>query len=104
MRRIVRVCVGLSLVAACTAGGSISEPMVSADGRTLSFSVDSCNADISTWVTETPDEVVINVDIRNDSVGDDCLDSATVVLDAPLGDRIVRDGGSGDVIPLVGGS
>ncbi len=75
---------------------------ISADGTTLGVEVPTCNGDpVVTVLEQGDDEIRIQVvsteQLRN---GDDCLDSITVRLDAPLGERRVVDLTSGRVLPV----
>lgn len=70
---------------------------VSADDRTLSVSVPSCNGEPSALVDEGADTVTIEV-TTDPSSQDDCLDGVTVQLAAPLDGRRVVDGRSGDLL------
>lgn len=65
----------------------------------LIMSVESCNQDPKVTAEETLTEVRLRVtaDADND---DDCLDSASVSLEAPLGDRAVIDDASGNRLPV----
>lgn len=79
----------------------ILQAAIAADDPTrLELMVDSCNADVSTDVVESADEVVVTVTVRNDTQ-DDCADLAVVELDEPLADRAVVDGARGEPVPVL---
>ncbi len=61
-----------------------------ADGRELVLTVDSCNADVSAEVDESPSRVIVTVTARNDT-SDDCADRIVVHLNQPLGTRQLLD-------------
>jgi hypothetical protein len=63
------------------------------DGRTLSLSIPSCNAEeITAEVDETDTAVTITVSATNPDDGSECLDSTIIELDEPLGSRTLIDG------------
>lgn len=69
---------------------SISEvTSVSADGRTLRLTINSCHGNPTVMVDESADRVILHA--RGGATADDCADLATVTLREPLGDRIVID-------------
>jgi len=82
---------------------SFSEAYASA-GATVDLIVGSCNGDPEvTALEQTADEVRVEVTSTVPApgwAGDGCLDSLTVALDAPLGDRVLVDMTSGDVVEV----
>jgi hypothetical protein len=99
MHRVVLIFVMLAL-ASCSAAGAarVMDASVSSDGRELMLSVDSCNADLSAEVAESPSQVVVTVTVRNDT-SDDCADVIVVTLDEPLGERQLLNV-TGAVVPV----
>jgi Domain of unknown function (DUF4352) len=89
----------LVLMAACVdvsdddvrIGGVSGEPL----SRTLSFGLNTCNADLSADVEETAEEVRIRVHAENNTTGD-CADGMRVTLDDDLGNRRVIDDRTGE--------
>ncbi len=85
-------------------GGCASDPQltrevgVSPDGLVLGFGIGTCNADITTTVEETPTEVIVTPEVRNNDRGSDCRDAFTVTLAEPLDGRVLIDGRNGDVL------
>lgn len=84
-------------VASCTSDdpGAVEIPFAttSEGSTTLGVSVSSCNSSPPPTV-EVLAQGDTSVQVRavaDDSSSDDCLDSATVCLDAPLGDRTLID-------------
>lgn len=67
--------------------------------RTVTMSVDSCNADVSASAEEHPDRVEVTVRARN-VTRDDCADPAAVELDDALGDRDLVDASTGEVVAV----
>ena len=71
------------------------------DGRTLSLSIPSCNAEeITAEVEETDTAVTITVSVTNPDDGSECLDSTIIELDEPLGSRTLIDGTTDDEITV----
>jgi hypothetical protein len=56
----------------------------------LLLGIDTCNADLSADVEQTPEEVRIRVHAENNTT-DDCRDQMRVALDDALGNRRVID-------------
>ncbi len=73
---------------------------VSDDGMRLELIVLTCGARHDPEVAATADEVRITVWYSNESVGDSCADGVTITLEDPLGDRIVIDSATGDVVAV----
>lgn len=88
----------LVTVAACAGRGpvGVSEVVVVQGGRSLDVAVDSCNGDPAVEVRESDEAVTLSVVATGNE--DDCQDVATVSLDDPLGDRVVRDGRDGELV------
>jgi hypothetical protein len=84
----------LSLVfAGCSSSSrdaNITRASRSLDGKRIVFSLDSCNARLSSTVEESEQEVRVLVTARNDTNGD-CADGHEIVLSEPLGDRLLID-------------
>ena len=101
-KRLVQI--ALAGVLLFVLGGCASDPQlgrevgVSPDGLVLGFGIDTCNADITYTVEETPTEVIVTPEVRNDDRGSDCRDSFTVTLAEPLRNRILIDGRNDDVL------
>lgn len=103
-RRRLLVLTVAALVAGCALvpkDARILQAAVSADDPTrLELEVDSCNADVSTEVVESADEVVVTVTVRNDT-RNDCADLVVVELDEPLADRALVDGARGEPVVVL---
>ncbi len=109
-----RVSRWLAIVAAAgLVAGGCSSPEVaivsaqrSVDDLRLELAFDSCNARLQVTVAETADVVtVVAVDLdapAPELASPDCADGGIVELDAPLGDRQLIDGATGDAIPFWG--
>jgi len=86
------VLVGL-VVAACSSDretGRVLEVYGDPGSAQVEVSIDSCNQSPEVEVHETTTEVSLEATVDEaGSTGDDCLDSATLTLAAPLGDRRV---------------
>jgi hypothetical protein len=99
--RLLRILIALGLVlSSCTFGSRhahLLDVTLSGDETTLWVSVDTCNADLTAWITETEESVVVDVIVENDT-NDDCADGLTFELSEPLGNRPVIDGPTGDVM------
>jgi hypothetical protein len=87
----------LVLMAACESSDDVRIGDVSGEplSRTLSFGINTCNADLSTEVEETAEEVRIRVQAENNTTGD-CRDGMRVTLDDDLGNRRVIDDRTGE--------
>ena len=98
--RLAGVAFATVVLSACPAAGAaqIMEASVSSDGRELMLTVDSCNADLSAKVAESPSRVTVTVTVRNDT-NDDCADVIVVNLDEPLGERQLLNA-TGAVVPV----
>ncbi len=87
-----------ALVSACSSPVTIQEISASPDGTVLSLLLSACNADLVVDYSVDDEAVMILVQERGSFIGsgrDDCSDEYTIVLDEPLGDRIVIDEQSG---------
>ena len=79
---------------------SIFEAALEGDGRTLQLFTGGCEGQLSVNVDEqSADEVTVTVTARG-ADGSDCLEEATVVLSEKLGDRMLVDGSTGDIVPV----
>jgi hypothetical protein len=87
----------LVLMAACESSDDVRISGVDGEplSRTLSLGINTCNADLSTEVEETAEEVRIRVHAENNTTGD-CRDSIRVTLDDDLGNRRVIDDRTGE--------
>jgi hypothetical protein len=82
----------------CAQPPQIMDAWLSVDGVTLELALDTCNADLTTAVDFTASFVYVTVDAENDDRGSDCGDGLTLVLGEPLGERLLVDGRTGDII------
>jgi hypothetical protein len=89
---VAGVVLAAMLLASCSASGvaDIMEASVGEGGRELVLTVDSCNADLSADVEESPSRVTVIVNVRNHT-SDDCADVVIVHLEEPLGERELVD-------------
>jgi hypothetical protein len=96
---VATIAAGLVLLAACVDVSDDDVRLSSVSGerlsRTLSFGINTCNADLSADVEETAEEVRIRVHAENNTTGD-CADSMRVTLDDDLGNRRVIDDRTGE--------
>jgi len=89
------------LLGGCSSPVTIQGVTASGDGTVLTLSLSSCNADLAVDYSEDEDALMILVQQRGSLLalgGDDCNDLGTIVLDEPLGDRIVIDEQTGQQI------
>jgi hypothetical protein len=97
--RVATIAAGLVLLAACVDVSDDDVRLSSVSGErlshTLSFGINTCNADLSADVEETAEEVRIRVHAENNTTGD-CADSMRVTLDDDLGNRRVIDDRTGE--------
>lgn len=90
----------LGAVVLCACAGSvveIVEATADGDGRLLEIGVDDCGGRYETRVKEDATTIEVGV-TRIDATGPggpDCLDTITIVLGDPIGDRELIDDGSG---------
>jgi hypothetical protein len=95
MRRSAALAVATALVAAACGWVSRSVEVLDAvaapDGLSLSLTVDSCGAELSTEVKEDAESVTVYVGARKGTDAE-CLDSVVVELEEPLGGRRLIDG------------
>ncbi|MGH3735042.1 MAG: hypothetical protein ACRDT6_05405 [Micromonosporaceae bacterium] len=101
---VVAIVVGWRLLEDLTVRGSVKvvEAELSDDG-TLALAVESCNGDPEVSVLKENDqEVRVEVVASSTPFGgsDDCLDTVTVELREPLGDRVVLDEHSGETVSV----
>ena len=94
---VATIAAGLVLMAACV---DLNDPRIRGvsgepSSRLLSLGITTCNADLSTEVEETAEEVRILVHAENDTT-DDCGDSIRLTLDDDLGNRRVIDDRTGE--------
>jgi hypothetical protein len=99
---VVREVIGLVAVTAFLVACSSDEgrgprPIVgwSVDAGVLHLWIDTCDGDPETDVVETADDVTVTVVSTRRDPGDACQDPVTVTLTAPLGDRSLIDGSTG---------
>ncbi|MDJ0663357.1 MAG: hypothetical protein QNJ75_02275 [Acidimicrobiia bacterium] len=83
------------LLSACSSPVTILGVGVSVDGTVLKLSLSACNANVTVDYSVDDEAVMILVQERGSFIGsggdDDCADEYTIVLDEPLGDRVVID-------------
>jgi hypothetical protein len=82
-----------------TRGVSIIEGSV-VDDRTVNLLVDSCQATLTSEVTEAADEVSMRIVAEGGSAVADCIDDIDVGLESELGDRAIVDDTTGSVVPV----
>lgn len=73
------------------------------DSTRLEVGLDEgCNADIDVTIDESATEIAVSVTYASDpgDDGEDCGESRTIELEAPLGDRTLIDASSGDPVPV----
>jgi hypothetical protein len=97
------VLLAVALGVGCSSAPRIVEAVGAPDSDRLGLVVDTCNADLAVTIGESTERVTVTITARGDT-SDDCLDSVTLQLDAPLGDRVVVDGASGEVVPVRSGT
>jgi|GEM_PF-1014756 len=102
LRAYATVLGAVSVMASCGGAGeaAIRAAYIGADGITLEVGVDTCNADLTTDVVETGAQVEVTVMVENNTTAD-CADSIRITLDAPLGDRTLVDGSSGETVDVL---
>lgn len=71
------------------------------EGTVIELSVGSCGARHRIEVEESETRVEVSVLAGKDSAGDDCSDGVEVMLDAPLGDRVLIDASTGEEVEVV---
>lgn len=77
---------------------AIAEAAVSRQDKTeIVLTVMSCNADLSTTVEESTEQVVVTVTAHNDTM-DDCQDLVAIELQEPLVSRDLIDGAVGEAV------
>jgi len=83
------------LLAACSSRPEVDNwALLRPDGVTIHFGVDTCNAELSAEVVESPAQVVVTITAQKDTT-DDCRDQLVVVLAEPLRDRELINGATG---------
>jgi hypothetical protein len=98
-RRAVTAVAAVVALAACSpAEGRGPQAIVgySVDDVVLHLWIDTCNGEPETDVVETAEDVTITVVSTKRDPGNACQDPVTVTLAAPLGDRPLIDGSTGD--------
>ena len=92
------------LLTGCSSPVTVQGVTASGDGKVLTLSLSSCNADLTLDYSENEDSLMILVQQRGSLFaqgGDDCNDLDTIVLDEPLGDRPVIDEQTGQqLVPV----
>lgn len=89
---VVVVAALIMFTSGCSGPGDdaeIAEIRQTNDPRVLEVSVDTCNAELTSEITETPDDVTLSITQKNNAVGNDCQDSIRIELDQPLADRTI---------------
>lgn len=66
----------------------------------ISLSVKTCNAALYPLVGEFDDRIIVRIDYTDYRPGNDCMDVARVELRAPIGDRKLIDGKTGNAVAL----
>ena len=101
IHRLLAVVALAFIAASCSGTVPVLDAVASGDGTTLFVSFNSCNAELEFDVDEGDDVVTIIANHRSPLPrGEDCADGATVTLDAPLGDRRLIDGATGDELDV----
>jgi hypothetical protein len=72
----------------------------SRDGRGLNVAIAACNGDNDVTVMEGAKTVTVTVRTDDGPGGDDCMDWVKVPLRAPLNDRRVVDGSTGNAVDV----
>jgi hypothetical protein len=106
MRRSVALVLATLVLASCSRGERQlvemrSPASISADGRTLTVGVESCNGGPTVELVERADTVIASVTSyvpRGDR--DDCQDIVTIELQRPLGSRALVDGSNDAAVDL----
>lgn len=102
-RRALAVVAVAAAIAGCGADRSGTAEIVDATleaPNRISLSVKTCNAALYPLVGEFDDRVIVRVDYTDYRPGADCLDGARVELKAPMGDRKLIDGKTGNAVAL----
>lgn len=110
MRRNIGIAVGAVVVIGALVLGmvgcdtvprhvSIVEAVQNSDSE-IGLVVDACGGDVRIEVEESRHAVTAKVTAPREWSGDDCLEIVELSLVEPLGDRVIVDGSSGDVVPL----
>ena len=107
LRPVVRVVLPLlvaaAVLSACSSPVTILDVNASDDGTVLTLSLSACNADLVVDYSVDEEAVMILVQERGSFIAsgrDDCSDQYTIVLDEPLGARIVIDEQTGRQIAV----
>ena len=87
------------LLAGCSDPPAVGSVRGDPDSTELEMSVESCNGDPVVTAEESPTQVRLSVE--GGDTPDDCLDSARVTLEAPLGNRTVVDEGTGKAVEVL---
>src|SRR4051812_918435 len=98
-RQAVTAVAAAVVLVACSSGGRRGPQAIvggSVDDAVLHLWIDTCNGDPETEVVETADNVTVTVVSTGRNPGDACQDPVTVTLAAPLGERPLIDGSTGD--------
>jgi hypothetical protein len=96
-RTAVTAVAAMGVLLACAPTGRGPQQIVgwSVDTAVLHLWVDTCNGDPETDVVEAADDVTVTVVSTRGNPGDACQDRVTVTLTAPLGNRRLLDGSTG---------
>ncbi|MFN7148139.1 MAG: hypothetical protein ACK4V6_01530 [Microthrixaceae bacterium] len=91
--------------AACSIGAAgrqiLEAQEADAEGLHLDLMVASCNGDPTAEVDEHDDRVMVRV--TGGTTNDDCADGICIVLDRPLGGRVLIDATTDAAVPVAGG-
>jgi len=101
-QRVPMGCLGavaiVAVLAACSTGDERGPQRIvgwSVAHDVLHLWVDTCNGAPRADVVEADDDVTVTVVSTRRDPGDACLDAVTVTLTAPLGERTLIDGSTG---------
>lgn len=67
----------------------VAEVRQTEESHVLDVVVNTCNADLTSNVIETVDDVTIAIDNNGETPGNDCQDTVRIELEQPLGDRTI---------------
>jgi len=98
-RQAVTAVAAAVVLVACSSGERRGPQAIvgwSVDDAVLHLWIDTCNGDPETEVIETVEDVTITVVSTKRDPGNACQDPVAVTLAAPLGERPLIDGSTGD--------
>lgn len=96
---VVAALAGVAILAACSpAEGRGPQPISgwSVADDELRLWVDTCNGDPEVDIVETDEDVTVTIVSTRQNPGDGCQDNVVATLAAPLGDRALIDGATGE--------